>query len=137
MENTAAMTKTEATEWVNDHTDEDELDGAELVEVFTALFERAPDAEDCETGLWSLLCAGLPWGPFFEYVIKTDACSQEIEAESADEAARLFAEDEFPGADINDVSDLFAKIERIGDGAWCWIEGKDAPDGARQSVGAV
>lgn len=66
------------------------------------------------------------------YTIRTDAVQAEISAISIDTAAKLFAADEFPGKQINDVDDLFARIEKIGDGAWCWIESETAPDGARR-----
>jgi hypothetical protein len=71
----------------------------------------------------------------FNYFVRTDASAQEIDAVNIDEAAELFAEDEFPGRLIVSVADLFRHIESIGDGAWCWIESATAPDGARQSVG--
>jgi hypothetical protein len=67
------------------------------------------------------------------YTIRTDAIMREIEAESADEAAKIFAAGEFPGTE--DVADLFSAIEEI-DGAWCWIESDTAPDGHRRSVGS-
>jgi hypothetical protein len=68
------------------------------------------------------------------YTVRTDGSHAEgILAKTIDDAARIYAEDEFPGAGIGDVADLFAEIERIGDGAWCWIEG-DGPDGNRQSI---
>lgn len=71
----------------------------------------------------------------YEYTVKTDAAEQQIEAASIDEAAAIFASDEWPHAHITDADSLFAQIERIGDGAWCWIESQDAPDGERRSVG--
>ncbi|HEY6541089.1 MAG TPA: hypothetical protein VIZ18_09135 [Ktedonobacteraceae bacterium] len=71
----------------------------------------------------------------FHYIVRTDASTQEIDAVSIDEAAELFADDEFPGNLIVDVADLFRHVESIGDGAWCWIESAAAPDGRRQSVG--
>ena len=69
----------------------------------------------------------------YTYTIHTDAVMQDIEATTADEAAAIFAQDEFPRAGVAGVADLFAHIESIGDGAWCWIESDDAPDGARQA----
>ncbi len=51
------MSTTEAIEWVSEHGDDDKLDDAELEAAFNALYERAPDDDDREVGLWSLLCA--------------------------------------------------------------------------------
>lgn len=72
----------------------------------------------------------------YTYTIRTDGVCREIVAEDADEAARLFAEDEFPRAYIDDVADLIAHVESIG--GWVWIESTDAdaPDGARQGSAA-
>ena len=49
----------EAKEWVHSHSDDDPLDDEDLVEVFTIIYERLPDADDKETGLWSLICAAV------------------------------------------------------------------------------
>jgi hypothetical protein len=46
-------------DYVESHDDDDELDDSELTEVFTALYERAPDQSDRDTGLWSLIVAGV------------------------------------------------------------------------------
>ncbi len=71
--------------------------------------------------------------PHYRYTVRTDAVMHDnILAASADEAAREFSAGEFPGRKLESVDDLFAHINRIGDGAWCWIEGHDAPDGERQ-----
>lgn len=51
------MTKSEAIEWVQSHTDDDDLDETELTEAFKAVFGREPDDEDWEQGVWSHLCA--------------------------------------------------------------------------------
>lgn len=53
------MTKTQAIEWVKSHTDEDDLDESNLEAAFTAIFDRKPDDEDWEQGLWSHLCAAV------------------------------------------------------------------------------
>ncbi len=53
----ATMTNAEATQWVRDHSDGDQLDEQQLEAAFRAIFERAPDADDHEQGLWSHLCA--------------------------------------------------------------------------------
>lgn len=53
------MTKKEATAWVKAHEDDDDVDDSELEEVFEALYDRAPDAQDREEGLWSHVCAAV------------------------------------------------------------------------------
>lgn len=53
------MTAAEAKQWVLSHGDGDDLDEAELEAAFTAIFERAPDDEEREQGLWSHLCAAV------------------------------------------------------------------------------
>lgn len=102
-------------------------------------------AQDPETGEQGLGSVRYEEGKYadhdlvglYSYTVRTDAdLTTGIEAKTIDDAARIYAEDEFPGASITDVADLFAKIEEIGDGAWCWIEG-DGPDGERQSIGHV
>lgn len=52
------MTETEAREWVDSHSDDDELDDLELAEAFLALYGREPDQDDYDVpgGLWSLCC---------------------------------------------------------------------------------
>jgi hypothetical protein len=51
------MTKKQAEEYVRDHSDDDEMDDADLAEVFAALYDRQPDQQDYDDGLWSLCCA--------------------------------------------------------------------------------
>lgn len=51
------MTKSQALQYVRSQSDSDHKDETELEEAFAALFERAPDDEDREQGLWSHLCA--------------------------------------------------------------------------------
>lgn len=51
------MTKRQAKQWVKDHEDADDLDEGELEAAFTAIFERKPDDQDREEGLWSHLNA--------------------------------------------------------------------------------
>ena len=71
----------------------------------------------------------------YEYTIKTDAETTHLVATTMDEAAHLFARSEFgPETHIDTVDDLMAEIATI-DGAWCWIESLDAPDGLRRSQG--
>ena len=53
------MTKAEARRYVADHEDSDELDDADLVAAFTAIYGRAPDDIDRDQGLWSHLCAAV------------------------------------------------------------------------------
>ena len=53
------MTEREATQYVLDHADDDNLPDDEVEEVFRAIFGREPDDQDYEEGLWShiLACA--------------------------------------------------------------------------------
>ena len=54
------MTEQEAIEWVREQNEDEDMDPAELIEAFTAVFERAPDQDDYDTGgLWSHLCAAV------------------------------------------------------------------------------
>ncbi len=53
------MTKSQAEKWVRSHSDDDDLDDAELEAAFAAIYERAADDEDREQGLWSHLCAAV------------------------------------------------------------------------------
>lgn len=50
-------TEARAKAWVAAHDDSDELDDDELEAAFRAIFDRDPDDEDREQGLWSLLNA--------------------------------------------------------------------------------
>lgn len=50
------MTKRQADAWVHRQLIVDELDSAALVAVFTALAERAPDADDRRNGLFRRCC---------------------------------------------------------------------------------
>jgi hypothetical protein len=52
------MTKSEAEEYVAEHTD-DTADSEDLPQVFAALYEREPDAQDIREGLWSHCCAAV------------------------------------------------------------------------------
>jgi hypothetical protein len=51
------MTKADAYRYVKDHADDDELDEEDLIDVFTALYERGPDAQEMTEGLWTHCCA--------------------------------------------------------------------------------
>ena len=42
--------------WVKDHSDEDDLDDADLERHFANYFHRPADDDDRKAGLWSLLC---------------------------------------------------------------------------------
>jgi hypothetical protein len=53
------MTKQQAIAWVKAHEDDDDMDESQLEEVFEALYDRAPDAEDKAEGLWSHVCAAV------------------------------------------------------------------------------
>ena len=53
------MTKRQAIKYVRSHTDDDDLDDAELAEDFEALYGRKPDSEDRREGLWSHCCASI------------------------------------------------------------------------------
>ncbi len=57
------MTKKQATEWVYSHDDMSESrdcfgneDNSEMIEAYTALAGRAPDADELQD-LWSFLCS--------------------------------------------------------------------------------
>jgi hypothetical protein len=52
------MTKAQATRYVLDN-DDDTADAADLPEVFAALYEREPDQQDIDEGLWSHCCAAI------------------------------------------------------------------------------
>jgi hypothetical protein len=54
-----SMTPAEATEWVKNHSDSDDLCDDELEAAFQAIFARKPDDQDWEQGLWSHLCAAV------------------------------------------------------------------------------
>lgn len=54
---TVRMTEEEAKEWVEEHTDEDELDAEDLEHAFAAIFGRRADDQDRQEGLWSHLTA--------------------------------------------------------------------------------
>jgi hypothetical protein len=51
------MKKSDAIQYVNEHEDEDNLDDDDLAAAFRALYDRAPDDDDRENGLWSLVCS--------------------------------------------------------------------------------
>lgn len=53
------MTKTEAIELVNAADDNDQLDDATMRDMFAALYDRQPDAQDEREGLWSHICAAI------------------------------------------------------------------------------
>ena len=57
------MTKKAAIAYMRTHDDYTAGDEATLVEVFTALYGRAPDTQDIDDGLWSLCCASPAWRP--------------------------------------------------------------------------
>jgi len=48
-----------AREYVESHTDGDSLDDDDLDRAFRGMYEREPNDEDRQVGLWSLLCAGV------------------------------------------------------------------------------
>jgi len=56
--NSNTMTTAEAEAYVREH-DDDTADADDLPEVFTAIFGRAPDAQDRAEGLWSHCCAAV------------------------------------------------------------------------------
>ncbi len=53
------MTLQEAEKFVREQDEDDEIDQDMLVEVFTAIYDRAPDQHDYDADLWSLCCAGV------------------------------------------------------------------------------
>jgi hypothetical protein len=61
-----------------------------------------------------------------QYTIRTDAfLADGIDAANVDAAIRQTFADEPGAASVVDVRSLAAWIERIADGAWCWIEEDD------------
>jgi hypothetical protein len=54
------MNEADATEWVYDQDESQELDQDDLVSAFSALYGRQPTDYDREAGLWSLCCAATP-----------------------------------------------------------------------------
>ena len=54
---TVRMTEDQAREYVDAHTDDDDLDDDDLEHAFAALTGRRPAAKDISEGLWSHLCA--------------------------------------------------------------------------------
>ena len=54
------MTEVDAIEWVYDQDERYEVDQDQLEAAFAALYERNPDDEDRQNGLWSLCCAATP-----------------------------------------------------------------------------
>ena len=54
------MDKQQAVYFVSEHSDDDDdLDQADIDAAFTEIFERAPDDEDRENGLWSMMVAAV------------------------------------------------------------------------------
>jgi hypothetical protein len=51
------MNHQNAVEFVKQHFDDDDLDPADIDAAFSAIFERDPDDEDRESGLWSMIVA--------------------------------------------------------------------------------
>ena len=62
------------------------------------------------------------------YTVRSDACMEEIEADTMDAAAVEFARGEGIKG-VSDVASLLAAYRRLG--GWVWIEPKDQP-GLRQ-----
>ena len=57
----AVMDKQDAEEYVRSCGENDGPDGDEelLTELFVAIYDREPDQEDWDAGVWSLVCAGV------------------------------------------------------------------------------
>jgi hypothetical protein len=51
------MNLQQAAAFVAEHSDDDDLDQADIDAAFTAIFERDPDDDDREAGLWSMMVA--------------------------------------------------------------------------------
>ena len=51
------MNLQQAATFVSEHSDDDDLDPADINEAFTVIFGRSPDDDDREAGLWSMLVA--------------------------------------------------------------------------------
>ncbi|MEI8017710.1 MAG: hypothetical protein WCH39_05880 [Schlesneria sp.] len=53
------MNRQNAVEFVMQHFDDDDLEQDDINAAFTAFFERDPDDEDREAGLWSLMLSAV------------------------------------------------------------------------------
>lgn len=53
------MKAEEVQEFVDSHDDDDDIDDAELERMFRLAYDREPDEDDREAGLWSLICAAV------------------------------------------------------------------------------
>ena len=53
------MNRQQAVDFVSEHSDDDDLDQADIDAAFTAIFEQKPDDVDRELGLWSLMVAAI------------------------------------------------------------------------------
>ena len=51
------MNRQQAAAFVADHSDDDDLDSADIDAAFTAIFGRAPGDVDRELGIWALMVA--------------------------------------------------------------------------------
>jgi hypothetical protein len=49
------MNRQQAIDFVAQHSEDDEIDKDDMVAAFIAVFDRDPDDEDRENGLWSML----------------------------------------------------------------------------------
>ena len=68
------MNRQQAAAFVADHSDDDDLDQADIDAAFTAIFEREPDDEDRDNGLWSMMVAATNDDPACE---DDDSCCEE------------------------------------------------------------
>ena len=55
------MNKTEAIQWIQNHTDSNTLDQDELEAAYVALYQREPADQDRQEGLWSHCCVAVVW----------------------------------------------------------------------------
>ena len=116
------MTAEQATEWVYDQDEMQEVDHDELDAAFAALYGRLANDEDRQAGLWSLCCNATPncgTRPPKVYDYGTDSGTGQIKAASAEEA----------------LSKLNLTAATIADGAWGWVEAADGSE-VRVNVGA-
>jgi len=51
------MNLQQATAFVAEHSDDDDIDQSDIDAAFNAIFDQEPDDEDRESGLWSMIVA--------------------------------------------------------------------------------
>jgi len=76
------MNHKNAVEFVMQHADDDDIDQSDIDAAFSAIFERDPDDEDREAGLWSMMVAACNDDPSCDESAELhDSCMTRIEAD--------------------------------------------------------